>query len=48
MQAEKKLYSKPLNYFITPSKNVIYGAALTLAWKELTSKIIKENIKINS
>lgn len=48
MQAEKTYLKKALNFCVTSKKNVLYGAALTLAWQELVQKIIKEDVKIKS
>ena len=48
MEPEQKIHKKPLNYCITSNGNVLYGAALTLAWKELSQQIIKDKIMIQS
>lgn len=48
MEPENKITKKPLNFCTTANGNVLYGAALTLAWKELIEHIIKEDIKIQS
>lgn len=48
MEPENKITKNPLNFCTTPNANILYGAALTLAWKELTQRIIKEDVKIQS
>lgn len=37
-----------MNSFETPHGNIMWGAALTLAWKELCNNIIKAPIKLQS